>query len=468
MNTTEYRQYDALGLAELVRSKEVTPLELLHAALTLTEETQSTINAVAHVNAYVGENNVNRPGAGIFYGVPFLIKELLAYPGLVTAMGSRLFAKYVPEVGSDYTRQIDGSGLVTFGNTTSSEFGLLGSTETLLHGATHNPRSHEYAAAGSSGGSAAAVAAGIVPMAHASDGGGSIRIPASVCGLFGFMPTPGRCVPALDAGGPYGNLVVDHCISKTVRDSAAFLSVTEDKGTPTRQSKFPPLGFIKHSKQKKLRIGFYTTTLLGNAAVAEVVDAVRHTQSLCESLGHDVIETSGPDVDGKAISLAFFTLAGLAMDKVCRLMEPLLQSTVNEDVIESFTYQLICWFRSLDADAVSKSVDILQRSGDRMLQFAGQYDVLLCPTLVSAPQKIGFLSPMLDRDVLIERTERYVGYTPIHNISGMCAMSLPLFTSSSGLPIGSHFAAMPGAEATLMNLAYHLEIAAPWTASQNI
>lgn len=462
MKIHEYQQYDALGLADLVRKKEVAPTELLQTALTLVERTQGSINAIANADIQLGEQKINENGAGIFQGVPFLVKELLPYPGLRSPMGSRLFAEHVPPTGSEYSHCIDESGLVTFGNTTSSEFGLLGSTETLLHGVTSNPWNLDFSAAGSSGGSAAAVAAGIVPMAHASDGGGSIRIPASVCGLFGLMPSAGRCVPAMENGGPFADLVIDHCISKSVRDSAAFLSITEDKGTPSRKPKFPPIGNVTEASSQSLRIGVYTKSLMGTEADPEVLSVIEKTRQLCDDLGHETILVDGPDLDGKAISLAFFTVAGFTMKQICLMIEPILQRPIDEDFIEPFTFQLIQWFRSLDNDAVSHSVEMMKKSTNLMLEFSNQYDVLLCPTLTSEPKPLGYLSPKLDRETLIERTEQYVGYTPIHNISGMCAMSVPLFMSSSGLPMGSHFAAKPGAESTLINLAYQLENAAPW------
>lgn len=462
MKIHEYQQYDALGLANLVRNKEVAPKELLQTALTLVEKTQGSINSIAYTDAQLGEQNTKSDGEGIFHGVPFLVKELLSYPGLPTAMGSRMFVNNAPSTGSEYSRRIDASGLVTFGNTTSSEFGLLGSTETILHGITRNPWNPDFSAAGSSGGSAAAVAAGIVPMAHASDGGGSIRIPASVCGLFGLMPSAGRCVPAMDNGGPFGDLVIEHCISKSVRDSAAFLSVTEDKGTQSRSPKFAPIGEVTEIDPRPLRIGVYTTSLMGTEADPEVVAVIEKTRQLCEDLGHEIVPIDGPNVDGKAVSLAFFTLAGLTLDQVCKMMEPMLQRPVDENFIEPFTFQLVQWFRSLENDAVPNAMEVIRQSANLMLQFFDQYDVLLCPTLTTEPKPLGYLSPKLDRETLVERTEQYVGYTPIHNISGMCAMSVPLFLSSSGLPLGSHFAAKPGAESTLLSLAYQLETAAPW------
>lgn len=463
MKITEYQQFDALGLADLVKRNEVSPAELLHVAAGLAEQTQDSLNAVAYTDTEHAKRNSELGRNGIFYGVPFLVKELLPYHGLPMTMGSRLFATHVPEAVPEFSRRIAESGLMTFGNTTSSEFGLLGSTETLLHGATLNPWDRSLSAAGSSGGSAAAVAAGIVPMAHANDAGGSIRIPASVCGLFGLMPSAGRCVPAMETGGPFAELISDHCISKSVRDSAAFLSITEDKGSPERKPRFPPVGMIREHHLPPLRIGVYTRSIMGEEADPEVCAVVRKTRQLCEELGHETISIDGPVTDGSALSLAFFTLAGFTMNQVSMMMEPVLQHPVDETIIEPFTFELIQWFRTLEQDALPHAMEVIQNAARAMLKLADNYDVLLCPTLVSEPKPLGYLSPQLDRETLIARTEHYAGYTPIHNISGMCAMSVPLFTSSSGLPVGSHFAAKPGAEATLLGIAYQLENAAPWS-----
>ncbi len=459
MTRDEYLQYDAIGLAELVRAGEVTPLELLACAVGMLHETQSRINAIASYDEQLGHLKALDARPGIFHGVPFLVKELLAYPGLKTAMGSRLFAQNFTPDASEYVRKIDASGLVTFGNTTSSEFGLLGSTETLLHGTTKNPWNSAYSAAGSSGGSAAAVAAGVVPMAHASDGGGSIRVPASVCGLFGFKPSAGRCVPAMEHGNPFSDLVSEHCITRSVRDSAAFLSVTEQTGA---DAPFPPVGFCQQAKSRRFRIGVYTKSLTGREADPDILESIQKTASLCGEIGHEVHWTGAPDIDGKAVSTAFFTLAGFAMDQMRDLMEQMLQREVNANDLEPFTLSLIEWFQTLGEDAVTRAMTEMKAASDKMLEFADDYDVLLCPTLTGSPKELGFLSPELERERLIERTEEYVGYTPIHNIAGMCAMSVPLFTDSNGMPIGSHFAAKPGAEADLFELAYQLENAAPW------
>lgn len=459
MKLQEYRTLDALGMAEMVSNKQVSPRELLLCALDMISKTQDELNAVANFDVDIAEKTEQKDQLGLFMGVPFLVKEILSYPGLTTAMGSKLFAKYVPPAGSEYTKRIDQSGLVTFGNTTSSEMGLLGSTETHVHGITLNPWNQAYSAAGSSGGSAAAVASGIVPMAHANDGGGSIRIPASVCGLFGFKPSAGRCIATVENMGPFADLVSDHCISKSVRDSAAFLSITEKRGTDAR---FEPLGFYKGRDIRGLRIGLYTKSLMGREADEDVKESIDKTAKLCEDLGHEVEYASAPDIDGKAVSDGFFTLAGSMINQLAAMMEPILNRKVNGGDFEPFTLSLLHWCQNLERGALDKALADLKLASTKFLAFAETYDVLLCPSLTSSPKCLGYLSPDLDRELLIQRTEDYVGYTPIHNIAGMCAMSVPLYVNSVGMPLGSHFAARPGAEKTLFDLAYQLETALPW------
>lgn len=459
MKLNEYRTLDAIGMAEMVSNKQVSSRELLDCALEMISITQDELNAVANFNAKIAENTEQKHKAGLFMGVPFLVKEMLPYPGLTTAMGSKLFANYIPPTGSEYTKRIDESGLITFGNTTSSEMGLLGSTETRVHGITRNPWNQAYSAGGSSGGSAAVVASGIVPMAHANDGGGSIRIPASVCGLFGFKPSAGRCIAAVENVGPFADLVSDHCISKSVRDSAAFLSITEKKGADAR---FEPLGFYKGHDIKGLRIGVYTKSLMGREADEDIKKSIDNTARLCEDLGHEIEYTSAPDIDGKAVSDGFFTLAGSMINQLAAMMEPMLNRKVNGDDFEPFTLSLLHWYQSLESGALDKALTDLKLASTKFLAFAETYDVLLCPTLTNSPKPLGYLSPELDREILIQRTDDYVGYTPIHNIAGMCAMSVPLCINKAGMPLGSHFAAEPGAEKTLFDLAYQLETALPW------
>jgi len=455
MKVEEYKSYDALGLASLVKSREVSAEELLKIALSLAKEDKDNNNAIASVNVELANQKLNQKSRGIFEGVPFLYKELMPCPGLVSAMGSRLFAQYIPHEATTYTNKIDESGLITIGNTTSSEFGLLGSTETLLHGKTKNPWKEGISAAGSSGGSAAAVASGITPLAHASDAGGSIRIPASVCGLFGFKPSVGRCLPANDQRNGFSQLISEHCISKTVRDSAAYLSVTET-------NKYSNIGYVRPTELGKLRIGVYKETLIDTTPTSEIAFSMTDTIKLLEELGHDVIEIHRPEVNGKELSKSFFTIAGNMMMQVVAFTESMINRKVNENDIEPFTNSLIEWARTLEPNAMKQAITFMEAASVAINSVSEKYDVLLSPVLADVPKELGYLSPTLPFEELIVRIENYVGYTPIHNISGMCAMSVPLNLSSEGLPLGSHFAAKPGDDELLFQLAYQLENANPW------
>lgn len=458
MKLSEYRGLDALGMARLVKDGEVTARELMGCALSQVTAQRNPINAVAFVDEARALERAARATEGPFQGVPFLVKELLNYPGLRAGMGSRLFEQHIPTESSAYTQRLDDAGLVVFGNSTSSEFGLLGSTESMSHGPTRNPWNPAYSAGGSSGGSAAAVATGVVPLAHASDGGGSIRVPASLCGLFGFMPSAGRCVSAGNRG-TLAELLGEHCVSRSVRDSAALLAATEATGAEAR---YQPIGFCHEPGMRRLRIGYYTRTLVGARPEPEVEASLEDVVELCRGLGHKLEPTSGPAVDGKAISDAFFTLAGGTLVEMAKAMEPILGRSPGPEDLEPFTLDLIRWYREQETGAIKRTMAALQSAAQQMYRFAERFDVLLCPTLAGLPKPLGFLSPQLGREELMARTEAYAGYTPIHNMTGMPAMSVPLSSSPQGLPIGSHFAALPGNDAVLLGLAYELEAAAPW------
>jgi amidase len=370
-------------------------------------------------------------------------------------MGSRLFARNLASHPTPYSDRLDDAGLIVIGKTTTSEFGLLGSTETILEGVTHNPWDPTRSAGGSSGGSAAAVASRMVPVAHASDGGGSIRIPAAMNGLFGFMPGSGRVVAT--APDNMHGLLIDHCVSWSVRDSALLLSLTEQGEGPA-----PPIGFVTGPSTTRLRIGVYTRTLMGMQPSDAIRSALESTGAICTQLGHAVIETDPPPLDGPALRDAFFTLAGASLSQLFESMEPMLGRPVDDRDVEPFTLSLVEWFRRLPSAAITQAMMTLEASRRQMGTFLERFDVTLCPTIPSSPPALGTLAPVLERDELIQRTEQLAGYTPVHNIAGVPAMTVPLHFANNGWPIGSHFAATSGREATLLSLAYELEEAVPW------
>ncbi|MFO0660971.1 MAG: amidase family protein [Polyangiaceae bacterium] len=452
--------HDAVGLSELVRRKEVSPLELVDAAISRIETIDSSIHAVCgrafeqarlQAQAFV----VDTQGSP-FAGVPFLVKDVLSYPGLPLSMGSRLFQGNMASLSSPYVERLKSSGLIPLGTTTSSEFGLLGSTETLAHGPTYNPWDLSKSATGSSGGAAAAVAARLTPIAHASDGGGSIRIPASACGVFGFKPSRGRQLPA-GPGFAY-DLVVEHAVSRSVRDSAHLLSWTANNDA----KHLPPLGLVSSPLRRRLRIGFYSKTLLGQHASEDSLDVLKKTIALCESLGHELVETSLPDFDGRQLGSSFFVCAGAALRHVSNMMQGMLGRSIGEADFEPFTLALLAWFDGLPEGSLSRASAYFDQVSSQFRAFLSNFDVLLCPTLPIPTPSIGFLDPKTPFEEIMRRTESLAGFTPIHNIAGVPAMSVPLFSTGAGLPLGSHFAANLGDDSLLLELAYQLEQAAPW------
>jgi amidase len=446
---------DGVAQAELVARGELSAAELLEACAERLELLNPLLNAVPTVD--LERARAVKPAAGPFSGVPFLVKDVTSYPGLRWSVGSRLFAHNVSAPPTPYSGRIDEAGLVTVGKSATSEFGLLGSTETLVAGVTHNPWDLSLSASGSSGGAAAAVAAGIVPFAHASDGGGSVRIPASVCGLFGLKPSRGRCVTANLGPSDFGNLVSEHCVSRSVRDSALFLSLTE-----ARDGALPPVGYVREPLSRRLRIGTWTRTLVGEEPVPAVRRAYDEAVALCTALGHDVEPIAPPTLDGAALGDGFFLVAGAALAGAVQMMGQLRGAPVDRRELEPFSWSLVEELQRRGPGALDEARATFSACTERYLAAVAAYDVVLTPTLAVTPWRIGHLSPVLPREELLRRTREAVGYTPIHNVVGCPAMSVPLHWTDEGHPIGSHFAAAPGAEALLLGLAYQLEEARPW------
>jgi amidase len=454
----ELIRFDAVAQAELVRRREISPDELLDGYERRLRALNPLLRAVVTSDTRAARERIRQGDVtGPLAFVPFLIKDVVPYPGLRWSMGSRLFADNVAPVGSPFTERLDAAGLLTVGKTATSELGLAGSTETLLEGVTHNPWSLAHSASGSSGGAAAAVAAGIVPLAHANDGGGSIRIPASVCGVFGLKPSRGRIVPTSNVRSDFADLVSELCVSRTVRDSALFLSVVETDDVPGLER----VGNVTGPGKRRLRIGTWTQTLLGTEPDPDVRIAYDDALALCRELGHEIVEANAPRVDGKALSDGFFAVAGAAMSGMIRVMGGLLKRPIGAGDLEPFTLSLAKAHdeRPAALEAARAAFAVAARIYSAAVE---AHDVVLTPTLAVAPFPLGHLSPLLDPGELIARTERAVGYTPIHNIAGLPAMSVPLHVSARGLPIGVQFAARFGDEATLLSLAYELERARPF------
>ncbi|MFO0561552.1 MAG: amidase family protein [Polyangiales bacterium] len=448
---------DATAQSALVQRGELTATDLLSAAQRRCDAINPLIRAVVAVDFDAARAQISKRAGAVFEGVPFACKDLLMVPGMRCAFGSRLLARNVAAQGSPFTDKLERAGLVTFAKTATSEFGLLGSSETLLEGVTHNPWNLTLSAAGSSGGSAAAVAAGIVAIAHASDGGGSVRIPAAANGVFGFKPSRGRTAPSGPESSPFERLVSDGCVSRSVRDAATFFDAVQRDGQT-----LPSLNELQFRSPKRLRIALSWRSMMGTEPESAVRIAIERAAALCEQLGHTVIEAEVLPQQGAAISEAFFTSAGASLAAMTAMIAPMLGRQPGDEELEPFTLALIEHARSIGDEGIAAAQRTFDAAASQYLAQTAPFDVVLTPVIATRPWSLGWLAPTLSREALLARTEQAVCYTPIQNIAGCPAMSVPLHWTEDGTPIGAHFAAAPSDDATLFALAFELERACPW------
>ena len=469
MQTAEYTSYDATGLAELVRSRAVTPLELVDTAIGLIEKHNPALNAVIWTMFdRARETARSAPIDGVFAGVPFLLKDILgAMEGVPTRDGSRLNPGVPATHNSELVNRFLKAGLIPLGKTNVPEFGLVGTTESKLYGPARNPWNVAHSTGGSSGGSAAAVASGMVPVAHANDGGGSIRIPASCCGLVGLKPTRGRNPLGPDFGDMYGGLIHEHIVSRSVRDSAAMLDVTSgpDLGDPYAAPP-APLSFLAASRMapKGLRIAVTRTLLEGRPLHPDCLAAVDAAATLCESLGHHV-EEAMPGITSEAMTGPFFAVwaGGLAMQVDALIARHGGSADLNH--LEGLTLGLYRMGQQVSAAQYMGAMIAFQQSARTVAKWQQAYDMWLTPTLGSPPMPIGTMDfNLTDPMAAYAPVLDYTPFTPIQNGGGQPAISLPLHWNDEGLPIGVQFAGRFGDEAGLLALATQLEAAAPWSA----
>jgi len=471
MKLAEYAAYDALGLAELVRAKQVTPEELVECALAANALLHPKINAVIATlpdwKAQIDPRLAGRP----FFGVPFLVKDLFLFAkGQPCDMGSRLVrGAFVSPIDTDLMQRFRAAGVVTWGRTNTPELGFAPTTEPVLYGPTRNPWDPTRSPGGSSGGSAAAVAAGIVPIAHGNDGGGSIRIPAANCGLVGMKPTRGRVPPGPLVGDPLHGLAVEHVLTRTVRDSAAMLDAVEGPGVGDRFVIARPQGpYLKEvaGAPRRLRIAVSATGGGAVTADAQCAEALHAAAKLCASLGHKVEEAS-PQFDRQAFGEAstVYWTAGLAGSLTrFALMLGRTPSPENLETSVWAAFQHGLALKATDLERAESQANMVCRA---VGQFFTRCDVLMTPTLATPPQKLGALdanAPGMTLQRWFEACTAAVPFTGLFNMTGQPAISLPLGESREGLPIGIQFVAPYGDEATLYRLAGELERAAPWAA----
>jgi len=484
---SEYGQYDAVGLAELVRRREVTSTELLEEAIARIERVNPAINAVVERMYEAARGEASRPTDGPLTGVPFATKNLLAaVKGVRLTAGSRFFKDFVPPHDSELVRRYRKAGLLLCATTNAPEFGLLPVTEPELHGPTLNPWNVGHTPGGSSGGAAALVAAGALPMAHANDGGGSIRIPASCCGLFGLKPGRGRMPVGPDRLEVWFGCEVDHVVSRSVRDSAAALDATAGP-EPLSVHRAPPpaRAFLEEIRAApgRLRIAFSARPHMPSRVHPDCVQALEEAVTLCQQLGHDVREAH-LELDARALAKAFFTVVVSEAAADLAVGGQLLGRKPTPEGFEAQTWLVTMLARSASAQDLSLALRHLQGVSRQVATFFEDCDVLLTPTLGQPPPAVGALQPKgaeaaVQRlaasfssmlllklgggiDGAVDRVFDFIPYTPLANVTGQPAMSVPLHWNAAGLPVGVQAIGGVHGEATLLRLAAQLESARPW------
>ncbi len=470
MPISEYAQFDALGLAELVTKGDVLPSELTEEAIARVEKHNPALNAVIYkmydyARARAKVLDGERDG-GAFRGVPFLLKDIMGdHEGVPTTGGSRFMAGRPAAQDATLTKRFKEAGLVILGKTNAPEFGILPTTEPHAYGPTCNPWNLAHSSGGSSGGSAAAVAAGVVPVAHANDGGGSIRIPASCCGLFGMKPTRARNPLGPVIGDALGGLIAEHVVTRTVRDSAAILDCTHGPeagdpycATPVERPFLQEVG----APSPALRVGFYKSAINGGKLHPECDAAVAAAAALLADLGHSVDEAK-PAIDSDMLTGAFMTIwaGGLAFQIEAFAMIHGL--TPRESDFEPLTWALYQGGKQVSAAQYQIAVAMLQMVTREVGRFHQTYDVWVTPTLGAPPLKNGTIDTSLtDAMAAFAPIIDYVPFTALANATGQPSMSVPLHWTADGLPVGVLFSGRFGDEAGLFRLAAQLEQARPW------
>ncbi len=451
---------DAVATAELVRSGAVPASDVLEAALQRMTARNPALNAVIdRFDAHARESLEAQLPMGLLAGVPFLLKDTIEYPGFRFTEGSRWFVQRIGRVEPPWVAAMRNQGAVFIGKTNTPEFGLMDITEPLAFGPSLNPWDKTVTTGGSSGGSASAVAAGIAPIAHASDGGGSIRFPASCCGLFGFKPSRGVTAglsPSFDARIPSG--VVQHVLTRSVRDSALALAIASaaQAGEPGSEER----RWVREPLARCLKIAVIDTPMHGGELAANHRLALDDAMALLASMGHVVVPTRWPG-DPRAHHAAFFDRWAYGVYRLCQTMSEDVRRQFL-DTVEPFTQGLEAHGAALTPERAEAIVqDALALTAD-MRVFHEQFDVLLTPVSAVDPVPLAYHNPAQDYATVLERVKRNVAFTYVQNTTGQPAMSVPLYWSNGGRPVGVQLAAAVGQDELLLRLAYTLEQARPW------
>jgi amidase len=452
---------DAVGLVEALRAGKVSAAELVEAAIARTEAVNPTLNGLAYEafdRARV-RASASRPYGGYFDGVPSFIKDNVSVAGMPTMQGTDAWDPIPMPADGEWARVFLGTGLVSLGKTQLSEFGFSGSAEHPRIGPVRNPWNPDYTAGASSSGSAAFVAAGVVPIAHANDGGGSIRIPAACNGLVGLKPTRDRLPLDKETARMPLHIVHNGVVSRSVRDTAAFLREAEKV---YRHPKLPPIGDVTGPGTQRLRIAFCTESVLRDAS-PEMREVTLKTAALLEELGHKVTEISRPVPD--RFKDDFRRYWGFLAFAVVRGGRRMFGPSFDRTKLDNLTL-------GLDRDTARNlhqlpmAIARLARTRRITQKLSETYDAVLMPTVAEVTPRIGHLDPTNDYEEIMDRLIDWAAFTPFQNATGDPAISLPLGESASGLPVGMMFSTVWGGEVRLLELAYELEEAHPWARIQ--
>ncbi len=452
---------DAVGIARALDTREFSAAEATSAAVARIAAVNPELSGIAFDDTERAQARAAENGfSGVFAGVPSLIKNNTDYAGVPTRQGSAAVGDRPAARNEPFTDEFLGTGVNLLGASTLPPFGLTATTEFVDRPPTRNPWDTDYSAGASSGGAAALVAAGAVPIAHANDGGGSIRIPAAACGLVGLKPTRGRTAPSPMTKTAPIDLVCNGIVSRSVRDTAYFLADLERQ----RSVKLEPIGLVEGPASRRLRIGLITESITGQPVDADTARALTDVTDLLSELGHEVTEVPLPI--GRAYIGQFVDYWAMLAFSLEHFGGKLTGPGFDRRRLDPFTRGLSRRFGRGFFRAPSSIIG-LKRATVAFREALSQFDVIVSPTLAHTTPEIGYLDPGGDFDEILDRLIRYVAFTPANNTSGAPAVSLPLGTSSGGLPIGIHFSADLGAERTLLELSYELEAARPFARIQD-
>jgi amidase len=468
MSFKEYASFDGLALGRMVRAREIAPEELMEAAIARAEKHNPKLNAIVFkdYDRALSTARERKPGAAPFEGVPLLLKDIM---GDCAGMPTRSACAYIPstpvQADAEVVARYKRAGFIPFAKTNAPELGIPPVTESRLYGPARNPWNIERTPGGSSGGSAAAVAAGIVPVAHGNDGGGSIRIPAACCGLVGLKPTRGRISLAPNLGDILGGLVVEHVLSRTVRDSAAALDATA--GPMPGDPYFPcppatPYLSAASTPPKRLRIAFSTENPMGGRFHEDCAAATRSAAKLCEQLGHEV-EEAAPQLNYQMLAQLFDTVYSAGVALSIEAVRMLTGAEPTPEKFETFTWNLYHRGKQVSASQYLIAQAMLQQAARLFAGFFESHDVFITPTLGQPPLKVGAIDFMSPATTLLDgKIASFALPCPVYNITGQPAISIPLHWNNEGLPIGVMFGGRYGDETVLLQLAGQLEQARPW------